>query len=377
MGRADDRGLFKRGRRWYLRLYVRGEGKRVYALKPAGETHATTNKDVAREIARGIRARLSGDPRADRPAATIETLLAEFRAVNATEASERQARDNHGRVKRFLGAWTVEIDRGSRKVKEDVPAVRYAGEITVERVQKWIVRLRTEGRSPKTLWNHRGSISRFCEFLIDRGDLSANPCRRVRMAKVEKLPPRFLSPEEYEQILRLAGEHGIFAEVATALYTGMRREELRRMKWADVDFDRGVVLVPRSKSRRPRTIPVSEKLRDVLSDQRRRTGGRAHVFPGSATRNFRGDAASGMRRGSWWIDALKPIQAAMPVFTEGMGEYSTGRGWHLFRHTFASRLVQAGVPLAKVSAWLGHADIRTTMIYAHLAPGHDEGIEHA
>ncbi len=51
------------------------------------------------------------------------------------------------------------------------------------------------------------------------------------------------------------------------------------------------------------------------------------------------------------------------------------RGWHLMRHTFASWLVQAGVPLAKLSAWLGHAQIQTTMRYAHLAPGHDADID--
>ena len=63
--------------------------------------------------------------------------------------------------------------------------------------------------------------------------------------------------------------------------------------------------------------------------------------------------------------------------TPATSEESTGRGWHLFRHTFATRLVQPGVPVAKVSAWLGHSDIRTGMMSAHLAPGHDEDIEKA
>ena len=74
---------------------------------------------------------------------------------------------------------------------------------------------------------------------------------------------------------------------------------------------------------------------------------------------------------------MKPLQDVLPIFREGMADQATGRGWHLFRHTFASRLVQAGVPIAKVSAWLGHANISTTMIYAHLAPGHDADIEKA
>jgi len=51
------------------------------------------------------------------------------------------------------------------------------------------------------------------------------------------------------------------------------------------------------------------------------------------------------------------------------------RGWHLLRHTFASRAAQAGVPIPKLSAWMGHKSIATTMIYAHLAPGYDADIE--
>jgi len=356
--RSDDIGLFKRGRRWWLRLYVKGEGKKIIALKPEGQTHATTNRDVARAIARDIRRQVEEKGRIERPtgAADLLALIEQFKAVNAVEASQQQAQDNAAHVKDFI----------------DTLEIKHPGEITLERVQDWFVRLHKAGRSPKTIWNHRGSLSRFCEFLIDREHLTANPCRRMKMPKTEKLLPRFLSIAEHDQALTLAKDHGIYREVATALYTGMRREELRRMAWADVDFMRAVVMVPKSKSRRPRTIPMSDKLRTVLLEQQTDTGKRKHVFPGRDRKDH-----TGMRRGSWWVDALKPLQAAMPVFTADMAETATGRGWHLFRHTFASRLVQAGVPIAKVSAWLGHTDIRTTMIYAHLAPGHDADIEHA
>jgi len=50
-------------------------------------------------------------------------------------------------------------------------------------------------------------------------------------------------------------------------------------------------------------------------------------------------------------------------------------GWHEFRHTFSSRLVQQGISLYKVSKWLGHSDFKTTQIYAHFAPVYDNDIE--
>jgi len=357
--RADERGLFKRGRRWYLRLYLKGKGKRVLALKPAGESHATTSKDVARALARDVRRQIEEKPEAVPAAARadLEALVEQFQAVNSMEASRRQARESTAKVRAFLKGMAIE----------------QPGQIKVSAVQHWLGTLYKAGRAAKTVCNHRASISHFCEYLVDRELIVTNPCRRVKLPPTPKAIPRFLSPAEYDQALLIARDNGIFAEVASALQTGLRRGELRRMKWADVDFERAVLRVPTSKSKRPRTVPMSNQLREVLLAQREKTGEYKHVFAGQA----RSGHSSGMRRLSWWSAAIKPLQAAMPIFTDQMADRATGRGWHLLRHTFASRLVQAGVPLAKVSAWLGHSSIQTTMIYAHLAPGHDSDIEHA
>jgi hypothetical protein len=50
--RKDERGLFQRGQRWYLRVYVKGQGRKTIALKPDKESRATTNKETARQLAR-------------------------------------------------------------------------------------------------------------------------------------------------------------------------------------------------------------------------------------------------------------------------------------------------------------------------------------
>ena len=357
----QDSGLFQRGRRWWLALYTKGEGKKNIPLRPEGQTHATTDLSVARVLAAIERKKAE--------AHGMEWLLKQFAVVNAGEGSEAQAKDNLGVIRAFLGQFTITIE-GTKT--ETVKAVIYPHQVTTQRVQSWLAYLRQSGRSPKTAWNHKASISAFCEFLIDRSQLESNPCRRVKIGKLEKLLPRYLSPDEHDRALELAREHGIYPEVATALYTGLRRDELRRLAWADVDFERAVIVVRKSKGKRPRQVPMKEELKAILTAHRETTGNAIHVFPGRKRRGH-----SGMRRGGWWNNAMKPLQAAMPIFCEGMAEQATGRGWHLFRHTFASRLVQAGVPIAKVSAWLGHVNIATTMIYAHLAPGHDADIEKA
>ena len=88
--RTDDIVLFKRGRRWWLHLCVKGEGKKIIALKPDGQTHATTNRDVARAIARDIRRQVEEKGRIERPtgAADLPALIEQFKAVNTVEASE-------------------------------------------------------------------------------------------------------------------------------------------------------------------------------------------------------------------------------------------------------------------------------------------------
>jgi site-specific recombinase XerD len=60
-----------------------------------------------------------------------------------------------------------------------------------------------------------------------------------------------------------------------------------------------------------------------------------------------------------------------------MADKAVGRGWHLLRHTFASRAVQAGVTIEKIGGWMGHSSAAATRIYAHLAESYDPDIEKA
>ena len=347
-----DRGLFRRGRRWYLRAYIPGQGRKVFALKPAGSTRAVTDKSVARILARQIRGNIRR-PSQDQQPSDLPTLIAEFQNVLGLTSRPKQARHNAAVVRRFAE-------------EQEIGAPE---QITTPKVQSYLTNLQTQGRAPSTLWNHRAALSRFCGFLKERGLLDSNPARETGISKIEKSVPVFLTEEQVEQALRIAREHGIYAEVAVALHTGLRRSELRRLRWSHIDYEAKSLVVPRSKSGRARSVPLSENAIAVLREQQEVTGHRKHLFPGR-----RRIDQSGMRRMGWWSDALKPLQERMPTFQE-RGKQAVGRGWHLLRHTFASHLAQRGVSLQKIGEWLGHTDIRTTQIYSHLVPGYDPDIE--
>lgn len=116
---------------------------------------------------------------------------------------------------------------------------------------------------------------------------------------------------------------------------------------------------------------------EALHILRASAGGMPWVMPGWAHSTARrNELVNKPRSEDWWKkSALRPLQEKMAVYgTIPRGR--CGRGWHLFRHTFASHLVQAGVPIYKVARWLGHATVHTTRLYAHLAPGYDSDIEH-
>lgn len=278
--------------------------------------------------------------------------LAEFERLSALTCQRKAAVFKANVVRKFLAA---------KKVKR-------LDCITEAMVQGFLANLLTR-RKPHTVRNHANALCLFCDFLVGQGVLPANPAKRVRLPKVEKLPPLFLDQQEYDKALKIASHNGIWPEVALALSTGLRLAELQRLEWGHVDFAIRKLLVRKSKSGRSRIVWLNKRAIEALNYQWVRTSRRRFVFPGRERKG-----ATGMRGHVWWTDALKPLQEAIPKFQQ-LPKGSTGRAWHLLRHTFASRAVQAGVSIYKVATWLGHSDVSTTMQYAHLATDFDSDIE--
>jgi integrase len=130
----------------------------------------------------------------------------------------------------------------------------------------------------------------------------------------------------------------------------MRRGEQYRLRWQDVDLKRGILTIPRSKHGEARHIQINSVARSALLKLRERGDGIGYVCPG-----YEGPRSRDWRR--WFEDVIQ--SAAIPNFR-----------WHDLRHTFASRLVMAGVPLRAVQTLLGHKRLETTLRYSHLGESH-------
>jgi integrase len=169
-----------------------------------------------------------------------------------------------------------------------------------------------------------------------------------------------LSLEEIQKTLQAFSGSEFEPIVRFYLGTGTRLGEGLSLTWGDIDFTRGQVIIKgiNAKGKRNRVIPLkySPGLLDMLSNSKRRKDGK--VFGPFAKRGKEVPQWS-----EWWVG--RHISNTLT---------SIGLPWatcHTFRHTFASHLVMAGVPLFTVQRLLGHAQIDTTIIYAHLAEDHN------
>jgi integrase len=141
--------------------------------------------------------------------------------------------------------------------------------------------------------------------------------------------------------------------VLVALNTGLRRGELFSLRWADLDFDHAMLTVrsAASKSGDSRRVPLNAEALGVLKawkKQAKPASAEALVFPGN-----NGARLTNVNKS--WATLCKLAKV-------------TNFRFHDLRHTFASKLVQRGTDLNTVRALMGHADLKMTLRYSHLAP---------
>jgi integrase len=139
--------------------------------------------------------------------------------------------------------------------------------------------------------------------------------------------------------------------VLLSINTGVRRGEAFNLTWSDVDLKNKLITVEgdTSKSGQTRHIPLNREALDTLRKWKEQGVGKGFVFPSQT-----GNRLDNVKKS--WTNLL------------GMAKVERFR-WHDLRHTFASKLVMAGVPLNTVRDLMGHSDIKMTLRYAHLAPG--------
>ncbi|KVO83336.1 hypothetical protein WL21_09900 [Burkholderia ubonensis] len=154
--------------------------------------------------------------------------------------------------------------------------------------------------------------------------------------------------------------------VTLLLDTGARYMEIAQMRWPQVDLEAGVIYLYRSKVDNEGGLRLTKRAHEILKRRRDATWPRTYVFPAQnpAGHSKKVWATEDACRG-YAAGAIQAAITACGLNDDPMRDRVTP---HTFRDTFASRLVQKGVSLLKVSLLLGHANPSMTQKYAHLCP---------
>ena len=202
---------------------------------------------------------------------------------------------------------------------------------------------------PKTVKNILELLGRIINFGTKKG-LCAGLGFKVEFPRVHNLKTEDLTPDQLSDLMAaIDADHDLQAAnfMRMALFTGMRRGELFKLKWDDIDFERGFIHIRQPKGGKDQVIPLNQPAQKVLESHPQSDS--PFVFPGSG--------------GGQRTDTPKRIKA----IREKAGLPKDFRPLHGLRHTYASMLASSGeVDMYTLQKLLTHKSPQMTQRYAHL-----------
>lgn len=229
--------------------------------------------------------------------------------------------------------------------------------LDAQHVRVFAARAHASGLDPRSVQRLLSAVRSFCRYLIREGVLSANPAAEVRAPRTRRALPRALDVDQIARLLEIPAEDPLAIRdraLMELLYSsGLRLAEVVGLDVGDVDLRDAMVRVT-GKGRRTRLVPVGRMAREALA---RWSAERSALAAIGETALFVGRA--GRRLGP------RAVQARIAYWARRQG-LPVHVHPHLFRHSFATHLLESSQDLRGVQEMLGHADIATTQVYTHL-----------
>lgn len=318
--------LYQRNKIYWIQYYDNGQRKQKSLKTKDKKIAKYRQSEINQRLYKGI------NPLPDTNLNPLK-LLDLFKESTAHLKTKRTMRDDYKRIKDALTSFSP----------------RQIANITEGKIMRY---LNARLNDPEDKFGYTSAnrlitnMKTFINWCVRENYCSSNPIQYLSKIKQQKKPPRFLSQAEIENILETARPLRIYYIIATAIYSGLRLGELRNLKWEDISFKENLITVHKSKSKNFRFVPLNKKLKCILSEIKK-SKGKCLDFT-----DFRGQFED-VKNNS----GIKDIR------------------FHDLRHTFASRLVQEGVPIYTVSKYMGHGTIKMTEIYSHLVPDNEGYID--
>jgi len=315
-----SRGLYKRGRIWWIRYSYQGQLIR----QSVGNDRRLAEQ--ALQAIRGDIVRGSFKLRRIEERRTFAEMATEYMAEKAGKRSLGRDKTSLGNLAPVFGQKPLHLI-----TKRDIEAY------SRERALK--VKGATVNRE-LALLRHLFNIA------IDKGYTDINPARGLK--KFPEAPWRhkfFFSEEEIEKLIRASAPH-LRPILAVAFGTGLRKGDILGLKWKDLDLGRSIISIQMQKTGEPLEIPLIPMLRVLLEQMKLQAGPSQFVFSLGSKGQGIGD-----------------IKTAFRAALRRSGLAERGYRFHDIRRTFARMLYNQGVILTRIQRLLGHKSVLTTERY--------------
>ena len=328
--------VYKSGKRSFRHRYTFLGQKKMMTL---GEFPAVT-VDKARERVRRNKALLADDldPLEERERRRQAITFAEFvenHFIPYARKERRSCRDIENRIKLRL-----------------IPAFgkKHLPRISKRDVAELHIKLRDE-ISAVTANRYLATLGGMFTKAIEWGWMTENPCRGIKKYREGGGRKRVLAGDELVRFMKALKEEttslpgkAIFILIAL----GLRKMEVLSLRWSNVYLEEKRLYLPFTKSGRPRFVAINSQALQLLTEMsKERREGCDWVFPSTSH-----------------LGHLMEVRRTFETITKKAG--ITGLKLHDLRRSYASILVNAGVSIYEIRDLLGHSDVRTTQVYAHL-----------
>lgn len=244
--------------------------------------------------------------------------------------------------------------------------IEQISEVSKQGIESWIINGKIySGWSAKTITLRMQSLGLFLDWCVGEKLLTENPIKAIPKPKLPLRIPEHLTLEEAENLLDWAKNFPYeykfersrsVAIMATFIYTGLRKQELRNLRVTDVDIENKTLIVKSGKGNKDRIVPLNraliEELEVYLKDRKRMKKNCPYFF-------------TAMRQDSQMGDNVIKRLVEKIRTKSGIKFYP-----HMLRHTFATLMLEGGCNLYALSKMLGHSDIKTTTIYLSATRAH-------
>jgi len=336
-----------------LLLEIRASGGRTYYLRYRDSRGITrqlrlaNEKDVSLSQARTLadkarnRIAMGEDPGANKATLRLVPTFAQF--------IEDQYLPH---VRSYKKSWETDVSLLKNHLLPRF-GTRHMDQISRQDIVKMHADRRASGAAPGSA-NRLLIMMRYIFNLALRWEvpgIKGNPTKNVPLMAEENKKERYLNEDEARRLYEAVcnSENTMLQYIVPMLIlTGARKREVLDAKWEDFDFDRRLWRIPTTKLGRPRHVPLSDGVLNLLS---------------TMPRNFKSDHVFANPKTN------KPFVSIFCAWNTARTKVGLADvRIHDLRHSFASLLINSGRSLYEVQKLLGHTQIKTTQRYAHLAP---------